>query len=412
MSIEAPLQIHSEIAPLEAVIVHTPGLEIERMTPSRAEELLYNDIVPMSVVQREHQVLSGVLGSLCECYELSDLLVRALENTAARTHLLDEVCSREPAAGRRGELDAMSALELANVLVTGMPIRRDSLSSWLEPRGWDLPPLPNQYFMRDAGFVVDNCPVPGSMAHEIRHRESLIMKTIFGWLQRATDGDERALMLDSGSFAGRIEGGDIIVLRDDLIAAGIGSRTSSEALDQLARALAAHRDKPFTVIACLLPDERSAIHLDMIFTRIDEGSALVHAPAVVGHQASRCVRLDVDPQGRTSVREAGLLLDALAEAGVDLEPVFCGGRDSTHQVREQWLSGTNSFAVAPGKILVYDCNRYTLDELARHGYEVIPADVYDHLRAGDQNVAIALPGVELARGGGGPRCMTMPLRRA
>ncbi len=245
------------------------------------------------------------------------------------------------------------------------------------------------------------------------------MKTVFGWLQTSGTGPTSGagptsgtLSLDSASFAGRIEGGDIVVLRDDLIAAGIGSRTSSEALDQLARALAQHRGSPVTVIACLLPEERYAIHLDMIFTRIDEGSALVHAPAVVGHRASRCVRLDVDPTGRTSVREAGFLLDALAEAGVDLEPVFCGGPDYTHQVREQWLSGTNSFAVAPGKILVYDCNRYTLDELSRHGYEVIPAETYDHLRAGDRKVAIALPGVELARGGGGPRCMTLPLRRA
>ncbi len=407
MSIRDPLSIQSEIAPLEAVVVHTPGLEIERMTPSRAEELLYNDIVPMSVVQREHQVLSGVLGSLCECHELSDLLVRALENGHLRANLLEAVCTDEPAASRRAELDELTPTQLAGLLITGLPIRRDSLASFLEPRGWDIPPLPNQYFMRDAGFVVGTRAFAGSMAHPVRRRESLIMQTIFAWLDGA--GDQP---LDSQPFSSRIEGGDIIVLRDDLIAAGIGQRTAADPLDQLAQSLAAHRNAPCTIIACLLPDERSAIHLDMIFTRIDEEHALVHAPAVLGHTASRCVRLDVEPDGRTKVREAGLLLDALSEAGVDLKPVFCGGQDGTHQAREQWLSGTNSFAVAPGRIIVYDCNRYTLDELARNGYEVIPADVYDHLRAGSQKVAIALPGVELARGGGGPRCMTMPLRRA
>ncbi len=407
MSIPETMQITSEIAPLEAVVVHTPGLEIERMTPSRAEELLYNDIVPMSVVQREHQVLSGVLGSICECFELSDLLVRALENEAARKKLLDAVCREAPAAGRRGELDELLPSELAGILVIGLPLRRDSLASWLEPRGWDLPPLPNQYFMRDAGFVVHDSAISGSMAHGIRHRESCIMRTIFEWLH---EGQE--LILDSDRFAGRIEGGDIIVLREDLIAAGISRRTSAEALDQLGRAMAVRHHQPFTVIACLLPDDRSAIHLDMIFTQIDEERALVHAPLVVGRDAVRCVRLDVEPDGQTRVRDAGQLLDAIAEAGLDLQPVYCGGHDTNHQVREQWLSGTNSFAIAPGKVIVYDCNRYTLDELSRHDYEVIPADVYDHLRAGSQNVAIALPGVELARGGGGPRCMTMPLRRA
>lgn len=437
------LNIVSEIDPLEAVIVHTPGAEVEQMTPDRAGELLYNDIIPIATVAAEHRRLVNVLEAHAEVYELTDLLVRALEDENLRTHLLDRLCLHEPARRRREELEDMSAAELTRTVVTGLRKRHDNLEDYLGARTWDIPPLPNLYFMRDAGFVVGDRPAVSAMAHSVRDGEAAINSAVFSFLTGEAgdplfDGasDSNRLMFSS-SAAGderffRLEGGDVHIISDDILLVGISERSSTRAVDVLADAVVTALDRPVTLIACLLPSTRSCIHLDMVFSRIDYDHALVYAPAMWGPGSLRTVRMDLSPKGARSVYDAGTLLEALAGAGIDLKPVICGGSDTVHQKREQWLSGTNAFALAPGRVVVYDCNRYTLDELDRAGFPVVNADEVapvdpvadaDDIASAEREgrstaaeslprAAIALAGAELARGGGGPRCMTMPLRRS
>jgi arginine deiminase len=123
----------------------------------------------------------------------------------------------------------------------------------------------------------------------------------------------------------------------------------------------------------------------------------------------------VAPGGRTAIRDVPGLLEGLAEVGHELEPILCGGESSVYQQREQWMSGTNVLSFAPGKVIGYDCNVATAEAFAARGFTVRDVDTFlsgaevveDHDR-----LLVVTPGVELARGGGGARCMTLPVERA
>lgn len=410
----ASLAINSEIGTLRRVILHSPGPEIEAMTPDEAEKDLYNDIIPLGAVLGEYLQLKKFLKLVAEVHELLDLLVTCLEDVGDKFEFLSSLTRCFPIQGSMKTLMAMPPKALASALVQGLAAPADSLAKRLDEHSFLSRPLPNAYFMRDSAAVIGDCAVSAATAFDVRMAEALITKFIF---THHPDFTARALLFDGPSERNRyltIEGGDIIVISPDILALGLSERTTPHAVERLARNAAKTFGRDLTIFAVDLPKSRATIHLDMVFTVIDRDAALVYEPIITGAHRSSIYRIDAGRRGKLAFSEAPSLIEGLKASGWDFKPILCGGGNRIQQQREQWLSGANSFAFAPGKILMYSCNTYTAEALAKEGFAIVSSERF--IKAKDSigaygRLAVTFDGIELARGGGGARCMTLPVER-
>jgi len=422
---ESPVYIDSEIGELEEVIIHTPGQEIEVITPLTAEKLLYNDILPLSAVKKEYSILHDFLSLVAKTVEVKDVLLTLLDDSTARMNIIDSLCTTDVLKSRKDELSVMSSGELCRILISGFKNRKNTLSSFLSEEEFDYFPLPNLYFTRDSAMVFRDRFITGSMAYSVREPESHLMKQIIKKQYRLSD---KNLLFDGTKASGAagfvshlqpqeritLEGGDFLVFSSSILIIGLSERTTSQAVDAVIENLVPVMNSAFRVYCVLLPKKRETIHLDMVFNIINKNEVLIYEPYITGEAQLKFIRIDVDIEGGKNIRIIKSLLDDLKESGYPLEPVYCGGNDVRLRQREQWLSGNNFFAFSPGKIIGYDCNEATLKALENAGYKILPAEKFisGGEKTADYNkLAVTIPGTDLARGGGGVRCMTLPVRR-
>jgi arginine deiminase len=424
-----PLKVNSEIGKLTSVLVHLPGPEIDRMVPAMMEELLFDDILFGSRAREEHrrfqQVLAYVADEVIEVQDLLDDVLQVPEQRSAILQDLGTVLDWGPDMDYR--LRDLTSEQLASTLITG--VERPPSDTALSPTElyW-LPPIPNYFFQRDPLVIVGGRAIRGSMATAARLREPLLSGYVVRYHPRFADaGEERFWFQEFSVDYGRpssyarmrptLEGGDIFVLREDLLLMGYSERTKKTTIERLAESLRDQGSPVRRIFVVALPPARSYMHLDTVFTMISQDECLVYAPMIFpdGAEEADVYRCDLTsrPVAWTSEND---LLSALKSEGLDLKPIRCGGVDPISERREQWTDGANAFALAPGIVLTYDRNERTADELSKAGYSVV--DEADLLLGRSEldlreakRYAVRLAAHELSRARGGPRCMAMPLVR-
>ncbi len=409
------VEVFSEIGDLEAVLLHDPGPEVENMTPLNAERALYSDILNLSVASREYAQMKNILSRLTTLLSIDELLIDVLKDDLVKETLVNRICGTEGIPGLSDDLLSLDPIDLARHLIEGVPLRRDSLTSFLARDSYSLKPLHNFFFTRDSSTTVYNKVLISRMATRVRAREPIIMQAVFDHhpnLITETCNPEEYENFDPRVT---IEGGDILIARDDIILAGIGSRTSTQGIDFLLDRLKIARKKRHVIIQELPAEPESFIHLDMAFTFLDRNTCLIYEPLILKPNKYVTVHITIDNGKVVSIETVKNIPEVLAELGMDPDLIYCGGRkDPIIQEREQWHSGANFFALGPGKVIGYSRNVHTLEDLNNHGYEILKAEEILNGKidpAGYGKYAITIDGSELARGGGGVRCMTMPVRR-
>ncbi|PNN30025.1 arginine deiminase [Staphylococcus haemolyticus] len=406
---QGPIQVNSEIGRLKTVLLKRPGKELENLVPDHLSGLLFDDIPYLKVAQEEHDKFAQTLRDEgVEVVYLEKLAAEAIADKDVREQFIDDILaeSQKTVLGHEAEIKTffakLSDQELIDKIMAGVrkeeiELKTTHLVEYMDDRyPFYLDPMPNLYFTRDPQASVGRGMTINRMYWRARRRESLFMTYILKYHPRFKDADVPVWLDRNSPF--NIEGGDELILSKDTLAIGISERTSAQAIERLARNIFKDESTTFKkVIAIEIPNSRTFMHLDTVFTMIDYDKFTVHSAIFKEENNMNLFTIEYDEaKDDIKITHSNKLRETLADVlGVEkIEFIPTGNGDVIDGAREQWNDGSNTLCIRPGVVVTYDRNYVSNQLLRDKGIKVLE-----------------ITGSELVRGRGGPRCMSQPLFR-
>ena len=401
------IKVNSEIGRLKVVLLHEPGEELHNLTPSKLDDLLFDDIPWLPLAKKEHQAFAktftdaGVkvvylVDLMSEVLDLSKEIKEQFINQFVKEANIHSNTLREITIDYLKSFNNPRELVLktiAGIKKTDLPnYMVKSLADHVEDYLFVADPMPNLYFQRDPFASIGGGVSLNKMYSVTRSRETIYAEYIFKYHPEY----KTTPLYYSRNEDVNIEGGDIMVLNNHVLIVGVSQRTCAEAVEKLAKNLFFNNNTDFdTVLAFTIPNARTFMHLDTVFTQVDVNEFTIHKGCYEKLKIYRITK-DMNLDNKLKVVELPQKLEDVLESYICMPVTLipCGGEDKITADREQWSDGSNTIAIAPGEVIAYERNDTTNAVLIKNGIKV-------H----------TVPSSELSRGRGGPRCMCMPLVR-
>ncbi|MCY6960213.1 arginine deiminase [Clostridium brassicae] len=393
------INVYSEVEKLEKVLLHRPGEEIENLTPEYLKILLFDDIPYLSRAVEEHDKFAKALKENgIEVLYLEDLSAESIENENIKEKFINDVMEESYIKDDILKektiryLEYMTPKQIILKIMAGIRYKEIGICEEYKDYPFIMHPMPNLYFTRDPFACIGSGVTINSMKTKTRKRETIFAKYIFSY--HPILGGQNIPRWYNREDEYCIEGGDELILSEDVLAIGHSQRSDKEAILTIAKNIFEKGEKFKTILIFEIPKRRAFMHLDTVFTMVDYDKFVLH-PNIEESIKVNTITYDYKNKQLIIKEDMDSIRKILSKhLKKDIKLIRCGGGDKVVASREQWNDGSNTLAIAPGKVITYERNYITNEILYKNNISVIP-----------------IPSSELSRGRGGPRCMSMPLRR-
>ncbi|MGL4768854.1 MAG: arginine deiminase family protein [Mycoplasmoidaceae bacterium] len=393
------INVFSEIGVLKKVLVHTPGKEIEYISPFKLDELLFSNVLEPNTAIEEHKKFVQILkDNGVEVIQLVNLVSETYDFASPKekdeflNQWLDEVEPSIDSDQLRKKikdhiLGQKTTKNMIELMMSGF------FSSSIGVKSKDeliVHPLPNLFFTRDPFASVGNGVTIHKMKYKTRQRETLFYHFIFNVHPEYKNVEK----FTSRNSSTSIEGGDIFVYNDENLVIGVSERTELESIEKIALTLKKNNSKFKRIFAINVPKFPNLMHLDTWLTMIDYNKFL-YSPNMLKELKIWEIFLD---EKEIIKKELNISLEELLAIVIKQKAILIpvSGKNATQLDIdiETNFDATNYLAIKPGLVVGYDRNSKTEKALKDAGVTVL-----------------SFKGNQLSLGMGSARCMSMPLLR-